>query len=631
MFCTSCGNQLKDGARFCTKCGKEQKVKNAPVAPADPGLSSKQEPALNVSPEPVENASPAPVVNETQHTVVLETPETNYSGLTGNADITQSDPEKTDTFLLWGNNKPEDVNPSVQLAYENPSASSQGYSQPAYENRSTGKKKSATPLIPIIILASVAVLLVCTAGVLGFVFRNEIVNFVSGSKNHSTIADLDDEDLDIFGDEDEDGDGMDGEGMADSEEVVEELADFGDTLTIECWNDEWQTRFINYMPGYTQDSESDPNHGHIGDLAVEWIVTPSDNGAYRNRLDKDLNEATADVDIFLIEADYAGVYTVPGVAKPLSELQITDEELANQYPYTKQIVTIDGVIYGTTWQTCCGGLIYNRSIAKKVLGSDDPDVVQDAVSDWDKFCEVAKQMKANKYKMVPTVEYTERIFSNNKYSPIVSKDGTVTLDAQLINWVNISKLLVDGKMAGTAGLWDTNEDFQKNKSFCVFGPSWYFDYCMQYGSGNSIADKGGWGYCRGPQPFFWGGTWICVADKTDNAKTAADVLRCLTMDEQVLQNIFDTYGDEVNNRNVMSRAGNDTSLGDSVLGGQNQYMVNVHTLEEINCENYSKYDQLANESLITAMKEYFTGKCNYDTAENNFYASFLSYYPELHR
>lgn len=57
-------------------------------------------------------------------------------------------------------------------------------------------------------------------------------------------------------------------------------------------------------------------------------------------------------------------------------------------------------------------MFYNRDAAKKVLGTDDPEKVQEAVSDWDKFNETAEKMKAKGYKMVSSANDTYRVYSN---------------------------------------------------------------------------------------------------------------------------------------------------------------------------------------------------------------------------
>ena len=56
-------------------------------------------------------------------------------------------------------------------------------------------------------------------------------------------------------------------------------------------------------------------------------------------------------------------------AMPYEDLGIdVDAELANQYQYTKDIVTdSEGNLKGVSWQGCPGVLIYNREAAKEVL------------------------------------------------------------------------------------------------------------------------------------------------------------------------------------------------------------------------------------------------------------------------
>jgi hypothetical protein len=39
---------------------------------------------------------------------------------------------------------------------------------------------------------------------------------------------------------------------------------------------------------------------------------------------------------------------------------------------------------------------------------------------------------------------------------------------------------------------------------------------------------GGWGAAQGPQGFFWGGTWICAAQGTDNANLVKDIMLKMT-------------------------------------------------------------------------------------------------------
>ena len=107
---------------------------------------------------------------------------------------------------------------------------------------------------------------------------------------------------------------------------------------------------------------------------------------------------------------------------PIADLGITDADLANQYQYTKDIVTdSNGVLKGVSWQGCPGVLFYNRDAAKEVLGTDDPDEVQKYVSDWDTFNDTAETMKAAGYKMTSSVNDTYRVYSNNEYAKWIAQ------------------------------------------------------------------------------------------------------------------------------------------------------------------------------------------------------------------
>ncbi|MCR4813522.1 MAG: zinc-ribbon domain-containing protein [Lachnospiraceae bacterium] len=60
MFCTKCGNQLKENARFCTKCGAPVRSKATAPAQPEPGPA----PAVNATPDPapVQSVQPTQTV-----------------------------------------------------------------------------------------------------------------------------------------------------------------------------------------------------------------------------------------------------------------------------------------------------------------------------------------------------------------------------------------------------------------------------------------------------------------------------------------------------------------------------------------------------------------------------------------
>ena len=431
-----------------------------------------------------------------------------------------------------------------------------------------------------------------------------------------------------------------------AEEAGEEEAagEEGAVLNIQCWNDEFARRLSDHMPGYEANDKDDATKGgKIGDVEVKFTVTPSDENAYQNNLDAVLpgNADAADdekVDLFLVEADYALKYVNTDVVVPVTDLGIGEDELANQYQYTKDIVTDEnGNLKGVSWQGCPGVLIYNRDIAKEVLGSDDPEEVQKAVADWDTFNETAAKLKEAGYKITSTVNDSYRTFSNNVTSPWVV-DGKINVDDNIKAWVDMSKEQVDAGETGTAELWsdDWSKGFAKDADvFCYFGPAWLINFSMgNVDNGENEDDgsrtfAGGWGATVGPQGFYWGGTWICAAAGTDNPTLVADIMREMTTNEQVMTDIVKMDNDFVNNKPAMEAAAEDDSFAFAPLGGQNPLGMFCEGADKIDLSNISEYDQGCNESFQAAMKDYFEGNASYEEALDAFYKSVTEKYPEL--
>ncbi len=410
-------------------------------------------------------------------------------------------------------------------------------------------------------------------------------------------------------------------------------ADEGKVLNIYCWNEEFKSRLTDHYPGY---EEVDATHGKIGDVDVVWTITPSDDNAYQNKLDEVLPgnaDAAADdrVDLFLVEADYALKYVDEDVTLPVADLGITDADVANQYQYTKDIVTDStGKLKGVSWQGCPGVLIYNREAAKEVLGSDDPDKVQEAVKDWDTFLATAKKMKDAGYKMTATANDTYRVFSDNAGK--VVENGAIKVDDTIKKWVDMSKEMVDAGETGTGDLWGDDWSagfYPEGKVFCYFGPAWLIDFCMAADDEASIAHAGGWGATTGPQGFSWGGTWICAANGTDNASLVGDIMKKLTCTTDIMLDIVKADNDFVNDKPAMEQMAADTSYGDAVLGGQNALAMFCAGAEKIDRSNMTIYDQGYTESFQQAMKEYFEGNATYEEALDLFYTSVTEKYPEL--
>ncbi len=453
-------------------------------------------------------------------------------------------------------------------------------------------------------------------------------------------------------------DGGEGDGGADVpawEDATYDYAgsstDDGTVLNIYCWNDEFYRRVRDHYPGFVE-GETDPETGNIsgeidGTKVVFYITANADN-AYQNNLDTKLaaqaNASAEDkIDIFLIEADYALKYVDTNASLALSDLGITDADVANQYQYTKDVVTdMHGNLKGSSWQGCPGVLIYNRAAATEVLGADDYDTVQAAVADWDTFNATAAKMKEAGYLMTSTVYDSYRVYSNNVTSKWV-QNGVITVDANIAKWCEDAKAMVDNGYSTTYDLWSTEWSagfYPEGKVFCYFGPAWLVNFSMAAqidtdGDGatdawnpDSIGGQGGWGAVKGPQGFYWGGTWACAANGTDNATLVKNVILTMTTDEAVLEEIVLQDDDFANNTVVMDKIAK-SDYESYVFGGQNPIGVYAEGVSTVDLSNISKYDQACNETFQACMKEYFLGNQTYDEAYAEFVKQVIEKHPEL--
>ena len=396
----------------------------------------------------------------------------------------------------------------------------------------------------------------------------------------------------------------------------------GKVLNIYAWNEEFKGFFEKY---YTVPEG----------VTVNWIITPSDNGAYQQKLDEALlNQATAaddeKVDMFLAEADYIQKYVDSDYTQDITKMGVTD--FSNTYKYTVQAASdANGVVKGVSFQCCPSALIYRRSIAKDVLGTDDPATVQSLLDSWDKFNAVAADAKAKGYLMTGSFAETYRVFSNNCTMPWVDADNKLQFDPQIEAWIDQTDEFVKNGYTLTAGVWDQEKNdqmFADGKVMCFFGPAWYFNFCMGNAMDPEKGCSGDWA-CEGPAAHFWGGTWLLAPAGSDNTELVADIMNTFINNEDVCSKLVSEEAQFSNNMKVNAKFAEDPNYGSEFLGGQNDVAVFSAMTDNIVWKNHTIYDQLLNEGLQNNLREYFQGTVDKETALSNFYKYVNETYPTI--
>lgn len=417
----------------------------------------------------------------------------------------------------------------------------------------------------------------------------------------------------------------------------DEKKEEGKVLNIYAWNDEFKGFFEKYYQGLEYEVENAdgtktkkkfdkaPGLETLKGVTVNWIINPSDGGVYQQKLDAALQAqsgAAADdkVDMFLAEADYILKYTNSDFTMDVSTIGV--EKLATQYEYTVQAASdADGKVKGVSFQCCPSALIYRRSIAKDVLGTDDPAEVQKKLGTWADFDAVAAQAKEKGYYMTGSYVETFRTFSNNVSSAWVV-NGELNIDKAIEDWTTQAKDYLDKEYTLPDGVWGDQKNaqmFKDGKTMCFFGPAWYFNFSMKNAQDPEKGCSGDWAITTGPQEHFWGGTWILAATGTDNGTIVADIMKAFTANEDVCSALVEEQKQFTNNMTVNQKYATDANFGNAFLGGQNDIALFVELAKGIKFEHKTNYDQLLSEKYPEYMLDYFQGKITKDEALANFY------------
>ena len=287
---------------------------------------------------------------------------------------------------------------------------------------------------------------------------------------------------------------------------------------------------------------------------------------------------------------------------------------------------------GVSFQCCPSALIYRRSIAKDVLGTDDPAEVQSKLDSWEKFNAVAAEAKAKGYYMTASFAETYRPFSNNCTSAWVDENNNLVFDDQINAWIEQTEEFVKNEYTLTAGIWDEEKNaqmFKDGKTMCFFGPAWYFNFCMGNAQDPEKGCVGDWAICEGPAAHFWGGTWLMMPAGTENADIVADIMNAFINNEEVCTALVANEAQFSNNKAVNAKFAADESYGSAFLGGQNDVAVFAAMTDNIKWENHTIYDQFMNEGLQNAMQEYFKGTVTKDEAYAKFYTELAEKCPDV--
>lgn len=399
----------------------------------------------------------------------------------------------------------------------------------------------------------------------------------------------------------------------------------GKVLNIYCMDEELKGIYEEYAADIGKDAG----------VKVNFVVIPTENEEYQRTLDYVLanSEKFKDeyrIDAFLVEADYAKKYAESKYVLPVSKLGIKTADLKDQYTYTKDIIKNGSKIMGVSWNICPGVFAYRRSIAKKVLGTDEPEKVQKYVESWTKFDETAAKMSKSGYYMLSNYDGAFRAYAQNSKTPWV-KNNTITVSTSINDWVASTKKYADAGYNMMNGAWDSENYKQMGgdgKTFGFFYSGWGVDYTIGDHAKKTTAYRD-YAICEGPAAYHWGGTWLCAASCTDNKDTIGKIMKRLTCDPDTMYKIGVENAQCVNSKTAMKKLAATKTIGSELLGGQNPFTVYNNAALKVSVKNITVYDTFLNEVFVDTMLDYIRGTSEQSDALDQFYEAVKEKYPKL--
>ncbi|WP_128895309.1 ABC transporter substrate-binding protein [Longirhabdus pacifica] len=398
--------------------------------------------------------------------------------------------------------------------------------------------------------------------------------------------------------------------------------------------------FTDELEKYGAVEKFEEEHG----IEVELTIVPIAD--YPTKLRPALESGVGAPDVFTGEVAFIKQWTERDYWENLSAEPYNVDEWEDDYvPYVFDLgKDPEGNVKALSWQTTPGGIFYRRSIANEVLGTDDPEQVGEMFSTWEGLFEAGEKLKQAGYRLFAD-EGAIRWFARGVDSqPWVNENDELIMTDAKVSYFEQAKILrendytafapewspswfasMDGPIAYNGGWEDVNEESKdKTEVFAYPLPTWGLHSVLKE---NAEATVGDWGLATGPNPYFWGGTWLGVYKDSKKKDLAFEFVKMMTHDEEFLTNWANETGDVLSFLPVTDKI--QDTVSEDFLSGQNNYKFFLEQAKAIDANAVTKYDQEIDTLLGTHVQEYVDGKKSKEEAVQDFYKAVKNAYPNI--
>ncbi|AVR00142.1 sugar ABC transporter substrate-binding protein [Oceanobacillus iheyensis] len=304
-------------------------------------------------------------------------------------------------------------------------------------------------------------------------------------------------------------------------------------------------------------------------------------------------------------------------------------------------------VRAVSWQTTPGGIYYRRSIAKEVLGTDDPAEVGEMFSTMEGLMEVGEKMKEKNYRLFPDEGSIQPYTNGQDPQPWVNEANELVMTEARLSYFDYAKELRDKQYTALAPAWspawyesfvgpisynvgwdeldDSAKAEDKTEVFAVSLPTWALNSVLKVEAQETAGD---WAVTNGPTPYFQGGTWIGMYKDSENKDLAWEFIQMLVHDEEFLTEwVTETTGDVLSYIPVTSKISE--GYEEEYLGGQNHYEFFLEEANKIDASTITKYDQQIGDLFGTEVGNYVEGTVTKEEALEEFYNQVKNAFPDI--
>lgn len=330
------------------------------------------------------------------------------------------------------------------------------------------------------------------------------------------------------------------------------------------------------------------------DIKVNFVNIPGN--FYITKLKSALQTASKAPDVFMLEnGNIRELIDVPYLENLSEPRYGADKLIPEQYPFVQaNEKDSQNNVKALGYQATPGGIYYRRDLAKKYLGTDDPEQVSKQIDTWDKIFDIGERVQKESGGKVHALANWNAISVSYEGIPWV-KDNKLLMDDK---YLKVLDLVREARQRHVLAEFDDGSagyaaSMQKGEVMFYPGASWGLQYTFK---ANAPSTSGQWGLAHGPASFSSGGTYIAMYSKSSNKDLAWKFIDFYNFDHDFLTELAHQQDYFTSNMVVNDQLA--PSLESSFLGGQKHFEFFSEEAKKVPSYERTKFDTVINNDIF---------------------------------